>query len=192
MAEEHKNEFFDEAPEEFREKSEDADWYVIHTYSGHENKVKINIENMVKNRGYIDEIYKVEVPKETYISETGGVRKEKERKIFPGYVFIKMVITDTTWYLVRNTRGVTGFVGPGSKPVPLSPDEVKSFGVTEKKVPVMDVAPGDKIQVVGGAFQNETGIVESVDPNKGVVKAVVSFFGRDTSVELEYSDIEVI
>lgn len=192
MAEENRNEFFDEAPEEFKEKSEDADWYVIHTYSGHENKVKINIEKMVKNRGYIDEIYKVEVPKEKYISETGGVRKEKERKTFPGYVFIKMVITDTTWYLVRNTRGVTGFVGPGSKPVPLSADEVKSFGVTEKQHHNLQVAPGDQIEIIGGAFKNESGVVESVDPSKGVVKAVVSFFGRDTSVELEFSDIEVI
>lgn len=193
MAQEYKNDFFDQAPEEFKEKSKDAQWYVIHTYSGHENKVKINIEKLVRNRGYIDSIFKVEVPQEEYISETGGVKRVKERKTFPGYVFVKMIITDTTWYLVRNTRGVTGFVGPGSKPIPLTPEEVRSFGVTEQKINKdLNVKVDDRIKVVSGAFRNETGIVTQVDTQKGMVKAVFSFFGQDATLELDFSDIEII
>lgn len=188
MAEERENKFFDEAPVEFQEKEKDAEWYVIHTYSGHENKVKINIENMVKNRGYIDEIFKIEVPVEEVTKETGGVT---ERKIFPGYVFIKMIITDTTWYLVRNTRGVTSFVGPGSEPVPLTPEEILSFGVQEEERPVkIDMEIGDAFSIISGAFAGEEGIVEEIDQQKGTIKTTISIFGRETEVELDYQDIK--
>lgn len=187
MAEERDNKFFEEAPEEFQEKEKDAHWYVIHTYSGHENKVKINIENMVKNRGYIDEIFKIEVPVEKVSKETGG---GTERKIFPGYVFIKMIITDTTWYLVRNTRGVTSFVGPGSEPVPLTPEEIKSFGVQEEASSVeMDMEIGDAFTIISGAFAGEDGVVDAMDRQKGTIKTTVSIFGRETEVELDYQDI---
>lgn len=171
-----------------KEREKDSKWYVVHTYSGHENKVKISIEKMVENRGYIDDIFEVVVPIEEYVSTTGGTEKVKERKLFPGYVFIRMNVNDVTWYLVRNTRGVTGFVGPGSKPVPLRDDEMKAFGVG--KVAMPDISIGDKVRVVTGAFEDSVGEIEEIQYDKRKLKTFISIFGRDTSVELDFDDVE--
>lgn len=175
------------------EREKDAKWYVVHTYSGHENKVKVNIENMVKNRGSVDDIFKVVVPTEEYISNVGGKKKIKERKLFPSYVFVKMIITDVSWFLVRNTQGVTGFVGPGSKPIPLTKEEIKSFGVTgaEPKMDI-DVNVGESVNIINGTFKDTVGLVKSIDNEKQKIKVLVSLFGRDTSVELDFDDIEKI
>lgn len=174
------------------ERSKEGKWYVVHICSGHENKVKINIEKMVKNRGYVDDIFEVAVPTEQYISTTNGVKKVKERKLFPGYVFVKMIINDVSWYLVRNTRGVTGFVGPGSKPVPLTGKEMRDFGVGNVAMPELEVEVEDKIKIVSGAFKDFVGTVGEINVEQRKIKAFVSIFGRDTSVEVEFDDIEKI
>ena len=158
---EKNNTFIENATEDFKERAKEGKWYVVHTYSGHEGKVKVNIEKMVENRGYIDDIFEVVVPTEEYVSEVGGAKKLKERKIFPGYVFVKMTITDVSWYLVRNTRGVTGFVG-------------------------------DNVNIVSGAFSDQVGIIEEINTEKAICKVLISLFGRDTSVEISFDDIEKI
>ena len=160
------------------ERAKMAKWYVVHTYSGYENKVKANIEKMVENRGMIDDIFEVVVPTEEYIDTKSGEKKLKERKLFPGYVLIKMIINDVSWYLVRNTRGVTGFVGPGSKPVPLSDEEVKALGVQDVTLPSIDLKEGDVIKVITGPFENFMGTVESINLEKKKVKVFISMFGR--------------
>ncbi len=175
-----------------QERAKDAKWYVVHTYSGHENKVKANIEKLVENRGFTDDIFEVAVPVEEYVELKGGVKKIKTRKLFPGYVLIKMIITDTSWYLVRNTRGVTGFVGPGSKPVPLTEAEVRNFGVTEVTYETLNVNVGDNVRIISGAFESFDGIVESIDQEKRKIKAYVSMFGRDTVVELDFENVEKV
>lgn len=175
-----------------QERAKDAKWYVVHTYSGHENKVKANIEKLVKNRGFTDDIFEVAVPVEEYVELKGGVKKIKTRKLFPGYVLIKMIITDTSWYLVRNTRGVTGFVGPGSKPVPLTEAEVRNFGVTEVTYETLNVNVGDNVRIISGVFESFDGIVESIDQEKRKIKAYVSMFGRDTVVELDFENVEKV
>lgn len=175
-------------PHSDREK--DAKWYVVHTYSGHENKVKDNIEKMVANRGYIDDIFEVAVPMEEYIDTKKNSKTIKERKMFPSYVFVKMIITDTSWYLVRNTRGVTGFVGPGSSPVPLSKEEVKNLGVQRARKPDLDLHPGDEIKVNSGPFEGFVGRVEEIDISKFRLTSYISMFGRETLVELDFDDIE--
>ncbi len=174
------------------EKEKTAQWYVVHTYSGHENKVKANIEKMVENRGMIDEIYEVKVPMEDYVETKDGVEKLKQRKLFPGYVLIKMHVTEVTWYLVRNTRGVTGFVGPSSKPVPLSPEEVASLGVQEKMKVPSDFSEGDNIKVKSGPFESFVGIIDEVVDEKQKAKVFISMFGRETLVELNFDQIEKI
>lgn len=171
------------------DKSDKGKWYVAHTYSGHENKVKANIEKLVENRGMQDVIFEVRVPVEEYVEVKDGKKKVKERKMFPGYVLIKMIMTDESWYLVRNTRGVTGFVGPGSKPVPLTNEEVKLLGVQEP-LPELDVNVGDVIKIVSGYFENFIGTVESINTEKRKLKVFVSMFGRETLVELDYDQIE--
>ncbi|SDZ37736.1 transcription antitermination protein nusG [Proteiniborus ethanoligenes] len=173
------------------DKSDKGKWYVAHTYSGHENKVKANIEKLVENRGMQDVIFEVRVPIEEYIETKNGKKKVKERKMFPGYVMVKMIMTDESWYLVRNTRGVTGFVGPGSKPVPLTSEEVKSLGVQEV-LPQIDIAIGDVIKIKTGYLENFIGTVESVNAEKRKLKAFVSMFGRETLVELDHDQIEKI
>ncbi|WP_025640182.1 transcription termination/antitermination protein NusG [Schnuerera ultunensis] len=167
-----------------------AKWYVVHTYSGHENKVKANIEKMVENRGMIDDIFEVAVPTEEYIDTKGGKKKLKERKLFPGYVLVKMIVNDVSWYLVRNTRGVTGFVGPGSKPVPLTDEEVKALGVQDTTLPSIDLKEKDVIKVTTGPFENFMGTIESINLEKKKVKVFVSMFGRETLVELDFDQIE--
>ena len=166
-------------------------WYVIHTYSGYENKVKANLEKAVENRGLQDLIFEIKVPMEEQIEEKDGKRKAVMRKIFPGYVMIKMIITDDSWYVIRNTRGVTGFVGPGSKPVPLSDNEVRSMGV--ENIPIrLDAEIGDNVRVTKGPLENFIGSIEEIFPEKQKVRVLVSMFGRDTPVELEYNQIQKI
>lgn len=172
------------------ERAKKAKWYVVHTYSGHENKVKANIEKMVENRGMKDDIFEVIVPTEEYIETKSGKKKVKERKMFPGYVILKMIINDESWYLVRNTRGVTGFVGPGSKPVPLSDSEVKALGVQETILPNIDLEEGDSVKVISGPFENFMGTVDNINLEKKKVKVFVSMFGRETLVELDFEQIE--
>jgi transcriptional antiterminator NusG len=166
-----------------------AKWYVVHTYSGHENKVKLNLELMVERRGMEEIIQEVEVPTEEYTEVKNGKKKIKQRKIFPGYVLVKMIITNESWYVVRNTRGVTGFVGPGSKPVPLTEDEVKRMGI-EVSLPEIDIEVGDTIQVTSGPFESFMGVVEEINQEKLTLKVMISMFGRETSVELEYTQVE--
>jgi len=179
-------------PESRMERAKKAKWYVVHTYSGHENKVKANIEKMVENRGMIDDIFEVVVPTEEYVDTKGGKKKFKERKLFPGYVLVKMIVNDVSWYLVRNTRGVTGFVGPGSKPIPLSDEEVRALGVQDKTALSVDIKAKDVVKVTTGPFENFMGTVESVNLEKRKVKVYVSMFGRETLVELYFDQVEKI
>ncbi len=169
--------------------SQKAKWYVAHTYSGHENKVKANIEKLVENRGMQDVIFEVKVPTEEHVEIKNGKKKVKERKKFPGYVMVKMIMTDESWYLVRNTRGVTGFVGPGSKPVPLTGDEVKKMGVQEI-LPSIDINSGDTVKVVSGPFENFMGTVKNINNERRKLKVFISMFGRETLVELDFEQVE--
>jgi len=171
--------------------AEEAKWYVVHTYSGYENKVKANIEKSVENRGISDLIQAVEVPMEDVVEEKNGDVKSVKRKIFPGYVVIKMIMNDESWFVVRNTRGVTGFVGPGSKPVPLSDVEVENMGVEKVRSADMNIAAGDAVRVKSGPLEGFSGIVESVDPEHRKVVVRVSMFGRETPVEADYKDLEI-
>lgn len=171
------------------DRSDKGKWYVAHTYSGHENKVKANIEKLVENRGMQDVIFEVKVPTEEYVENKNGKKKVKERKMFPGYVLVKMLMTDESWYLVRNTRGVTGFVGPGSKPVPLTAEEVRALGVQEI-LPQIDVKIGDVIKVTSGPFETFIGTVENINTEKRKLKVFVSMFGRETLVELDFDQVE--
>ncbi|MEI6602211.1 MAG: transcription termination/antitermination protein NusG [Clostridia bacterium] len=168
-----------------------AKWYVVHTYSGYENKVKLDLEKIVENRGMHDTILEAVVPMEEQIEIKDGKRKATLKKVFPGYVLIKMVMSDETWYVVRNTRGVTGFVGPGSKPVPLSDAEVKNLGV-EASDAIVDFEVGDTIRVRTGPLENFIGIVEDINMEKQKARVKVSMFGRETPVDLELIDIERI
>ncbi|MBP3372243.1 MAG: transcription termination/antitermination protein NusG [Clostridia bacterium] len=163
----------------------DSLWYVVHTYSGYENNVKATLEKMVENRGLHNLIQEINVPMEEVVEIKNGKRKSALRKIFPGYVMIKMVMTDESWYIVRNTRGVTGFVGPGSKPVPLTEEEVKSMGV-EKTVIRLDFEEGQSVRVMDGPLEGFVGIVQSVDHEEQKVRVVVSMFGRETPVDLDF------
>lgn len=164
-----------------------ANWYVIHTYSGYENKVAANIEKMVENRRMQDIIQEIRIPTETVVEIKDNKRKEIERKIFPGYVLVKMIMTDESWYIVRNTRGVTGFVGTTTKPIPLSQDEVDKLGVESKEI-IIDYAVGDNVRITDGPLAGFIGIVEEIDLEKQKVKVKVSMFGRETSAELELSE----
>ena len=165
-----------------------AMWYVIHTYSGYENKVKTNIEKMVEYRGMQDLILEVTIPTEDRVEIKNGQRKVKTRKLYPGYVVFKMIVNTEPWYLVRNTEGVTGFVGHGSDPIPLTKEEVVRMGVEKMRID-LDVETGDTIRIIGGPFEGQMGIVEDISPDKQIVKAKVSMFGRDTPVELEFSQV---
>ncbi len=174
------------------EREQEAKWYVVHTYSGHENKVKANIEKMVENRGMIDDIFEVMVPMEDYVEDKEGVERLKERKMFPGYVLVKMIVNDESWYLVRNTRGVTGFVGPGSKPIPLTPQEVAALGVKSQKKVELDLEVGETVRVTYGAFKDLPAKVVELSDEKQVLKAHINIFGRDTLAELNYDQVQKI
>ena len=169
---------------------DEAKWYVAHTYSGYENKVKANIEKSVENRGISDLIQAVEVPMEDVIEEKNGEQKVVKRKIFPGYVVVKMIMNDESWYVVRNTRGVTGFVGPGSKPVPLSDEEVKNMGVEKVRYQGIDLLPGDSVDIKSGPMEGFSGKVESVDNESRRVSVRVLMFGREKTVSVEYAQVE--
>lgn len=164
-------------------------WYVVHTYSGHENKVKVNIEKIVENRGMQDLIQCVVMPTEDVVEMKDGQRKVRTRKIFPGYVIVKMVMTSESWYVIRNTQGVTGFVGQGSEPIPLTDEEVRRMGI-DKVTYEIDLAPGDTVKVIEGPFDNFMGYVDEVNHIKQTAKVRISMFGRETPVELEFSQIE--
>lgn len=169
---------------------EEAKWYVAHTFSGYENKVASNIQTVVENRNLHDLIQEVSVPTETVVEiKDDGSKKEVERKVFPGYVLVKMVMNDDTWYVVRNIRGCTGFVGPESKPVPLTEEEVKKLGVEKVSVEV-NYAEGDLVNVIDGPLEGFSGTVESVDVNNNSVQVTISMFGRETSVEFELDQLE--
>ncbi len=170
--------------------SEAAKWYVIHTYSGYENKVAKNIETVVENQGLQELITEVRVPTETVLEVKDNKQREVERKIFPGYVIVKMILTDDSWYVIRNIRGVTGFVGPGSKPIPLSEKEVQDLGVETIHVEV-NYAVGDSVRVVSGPLEGFVGVVETIDTDKNIVTVTVSMFGRDTIVELELNQVVI-
>ena len=171
--------------------SKNAKWYVVHTYSGYENKVKTNLEKIIENRNLEHLIIDVKVPTEDVIETKGDEKKVVTRKIFPGYVLVKMVMTDDTWYIIRNTTGVTGFVGPGSKPVALTEDEVNALGVDVREV-FADYSVGDNVKIIEGAFVNQTGVVESIDTKTGKVTVSVVMFGRTTSLELDINHAEPI
>lgn len=191
MAEKEKDLTFDPVEEEVSgvRAIREPMWYVVHTYSGHENKVKINIEKLVENREMQDLVLSVVVPTEDVIELKNGQRKIKTRKMFPGYVLIKMIVTNESWYLVRNTQGVTGFVGHGSEPVPLTVDEVRRMGI-EKIIVEMDIKVGDNVKVITGPFEGFMGTISSFDEDKQIMRVLISMFGRDTLVELEYSQID--
>ena len=168
---------------------EQAKWYVVHTFSGYENKVATNLEKIVENRHLQDWIREVRIPTEMVSGVKDGVRKEVERKIFPGYVLVKMVMTDDSWFVVRNVRGCTGFVGPNGKPVPLTEQELANLGVEKKEV-VVDYTVGDTVHITDGPLENFSGVVEEIDQEKNMVKVTISMFGRETSVELELDQVE--
>lgn len=166
-------------------------WYVIHTYSGYENKVKANLEKAVENRGLQDVITEVQVPMEEHYERKNNKLKRTLKKVFPGYVLVKMVMNDESWYVVRNTRGVTGFVGPGSKPVPLTDEEIVNLGVEEIPI-VVDFKIKDPVKVISGPFENFIGTIEEINLDKHKVKVLISMFGRETPVELDFVQIEKI
>ncbi len=170
----------------------DARWYVVHTYSGYENKVATDLETIVENRGMQDLIMDITIPTEhvTEIKDDGST-KEVERKVFPGYVLVKMIVTDESWYVVRNVRGVTGFVGPGSKPVPLTEAEVASLGVEKRSVEI-NYAVGDSVKVIDSPLEGYTGIVEDIDIENNSVKIVISLFGRETPAELGLDQVALV
>lgn len=166
-------------------------WYVVHTYSGHEKKVKLNIEKMVETRGMQDLIQEVAVPTEERVEIKNGKKTIKEKKLFPGYVIVKMIITNESWYLVRNTQGVTGFVGHGSDPTPLSDEEITRMGIEKIHID-LDVKPGDTVRVISGLFEGFMGEVLDINPEKQVLTVKVSMFGRDTPVELEFGQVNTL
>ena len=167
----------------------EANWYVVHTYSGYENKVKANIEKTIENRHLEDQILEVRVPMEDVVELKNGVKKQTQRKMFPGYVLLNMVMNDDTWYVVRNTRGVTGFVGPGSKPVPLTEEEMRPLGVKNENLKV-DFEEGDSVVVTGGAWKDTAGVIQSVNQAKQMVTINVELFGRETPVEISFAEVK--
>ena len=166
----------------------EANWYVVHTYSGYENKVKANIEKTIENRHLEEEILEVRVPMQDVMEVKNGARKTVQKKMFPGYVLINMVMNDDTWYVVRNTRGVTGFVGPGSKPVPLTEAEMKPLGIKLENITV-DFAEGDTIAVVAGVWKDTVGVVQRMDFGKQTATINVELFGRETPVEISFAEV---
>ena len=171
--------------------SKNAKWYVVHTYSGYENKVKTNLEKIIDNRNLHDYIIDVVVPTEDVIETKGDEKRTVTRKIFPGYVLIKMVMTDDTWYIIRNTTGVTGFVGPGSKPVPLTEQEVEALGVDVREI-FADYEVGDNVKIISGAFVDKIGVVEGIDTVNRKVNVGIVMFGRKTVLELDINHVESI
>ena len=169
----------------------EANWYVAHTYSGYENKVKANIEKTIENRHLEDQILEVRVPLQDVVEVKNGVKKTVQKKMFPGYVLLNMVMNDDTWYVVRNTRGVTGFVGPGSKPVPLTETEMFNLGIQANNIEV-EFAEGDTVSVIGGVWKDTIGVIQAMNQNKQSVTINVELFGRETPVEISFTEIRKI
>lgn len=167
----------------------EAHWYVVHTYSGYENKVKANIDKTIENRHLEDQILEVRVPMQDVFEMKNGAKKQVSKKMFPGYVLINMVMNDDTWYVVRNTRGVTGFVGPGSKPVPLTEEEMMPLGIKNEDV-VVDFEEGDTIVVSGGVWKDTVGVIQSMNHSKQIVTINVELFGRETPVEISFAEVK--
>ena len=171
--------------------ADELKWYVAHTYSGYENTVAVSIQQAVENRNMHDLIAEVSIPLETVTEITDNGPKTVERKVFPGYVLVKMIMTDETWHLVRNIRGVTGFVGAANKAIPLTDEEIAALGVEKREV-VVGYAVGDSVKITDGALASFIGTVEELDTERGKVRVVVSMFGRETPVELELDQVEVV
>ena len=167
----------------------EAPWYVVHSYSGYENKVKANIDKTIENRHLEDQILEVRVPMQDVFEMKNGAKKQVSKKLFPGYVLINMVMNDDTWYVVRNTRGVTGFVGPGSKPVPLTEEEMMPLGVGREDV-VVDFEEGDTIVVTGGVWKDTIGVIQTMNHGKQIVTINVELFGRETPVEISFAEVK--
>ena len=166
-------------------------WYVVHTYSGYENKVKTDLEKTIKNRELEDFFFNIVVPMEEQVEIKEGKRKTNLKKVFPGYVLVKMIVTEESWYIVRNTRGVTGFVGSGTDPIPLTDEEIRNMGFEE--VPVnIDYDVKDSVRIMNGPLENFVGVVEEINKEKHKVKVLVSMFGRETPVDLEFSQVQKI
>lgn len=167
----------------------EAKWYVVHTYSGYENKVKVDIEKNIENRHLEDQILEVRVPLQEVAELKNGALKQVQKKMFPGYVLLNMVMNDDTWYVVRNTRGVTGFVGPGSKPVPLTEEEMLPLGIKKEEIQV-DFAEGDTVVVTGGAWKDTVGVITALNVQKQTATINVELFGRETPVEISFAEIK--
>ena len=167
----------------------ETNWYVVHTYSGYENKVKANIDKTIENRHLEDQILEVRVPLQDVLELKNGAKKQVKKKMFPGYVLINMVMNDDTWYVVRNTRGVTGFVGPGSKPVPLTEAEMKPLGIRSEEL-VVDFDEGDTVTVTGGVWKDTIGVIQTMNHSKQIVTINVDLFGRETPVEISFAEVK--
>lgn len=174
-----------------QEKDMQPKWYVVHTYSGYENKVKTDLEKTVKNRELEDYIFDIVVPMEEQIEIKDGKRKTNLKKVFPGYVLVKMIVTEESWYIVRNTRGVTGFVGSGTDPIPLTDEEIRKMGFELTEVNV-DYDVNDSVKILNGPLENFVGVVQEINKEKHKVKVLVSMFGRETPVELEFSQVQKV
>ena len=174
-----------------QEEKMEPKWYVVHTYSGYENKVKTDLEKTVKNRELEDYFFDIVVPMEEQIEKKKKKTKTNIRKVFPGYVLIKMIITEQSWYIVRNTRGVTGFVGSETDPIPLTPEEIRSMGFEDVPVTI-DYDTGDNVKVLNGPLEGFIGVVQEINKEKGKVKVLVSMFGRETPVEVEFSQVQKV
>lgn len=174
-----------------KEENLEPKWYVVHTYSGYENKVKTDLEKTIKNRELEDFFFDIIVPMEEQIEIKDGKRKTNLKKVFPGYVLVKMIVTEESWYIVRNTRGVTGFVGSGTDPIPLTNQEIRNMGF-EAAVVNVDYDVNDTVRVVNGPLASFVGVVQEINKDKSKVKVLVSMFGRETPVELEFSQVEKI
>ncbi len=173
------------------EKKLEPRWYVVHTYSGYENKVKTDLEKKVKNQELEEFFFEIVVPMEEQIEIKDGKRKANLKKVFPGYVLVKMIVTEHTWYVVRNTRGVTGFVGSGTDPIPLTEEEIRKRGLEIQEIKI-DYDVNDSIQIIAGPFKDYIGVVQSINKEKNKVKVLISMFGRETPVELEVSDVQKV
>ena len=170
---------------------EQAKWYVVHTFSGYENKVATDLATIVENRHLQDQICEINIPTETVVEIKDNQRKEVERKVFPGYVLVKMIMSDENWFVVRNVRGCTGFVGPNGKPVPLTEREIANLGVEKKEI-IVDYKVGDTVSIIDGPLENFSGTVDEIDQEKNMVRVTISMFGRETSVELELDQVELM
>ena len=174
-----------------KEKTLEAKWYVVHTYSGYENKVKTDLEKTIKNRELEDFFFDIVVPMEEQIEIKDGKRKTNLKKVFPGYVLVKMIVTEESWYIVRNTRGVTGFVGSGADPIPLTDEEIRNMGFEEVPINV-DYDVNDSVKVINGPLIDFVGVVQEINKEKHKVKVLISMFGRETPVELEFSQVQKV